>query len=339
MIDYIKETIRLAKLGVGTTSPNPLVGAVIVKNNKIIGKGYHKKKGEPHAEVIAIKNAKNTKGATLYVNLEPCCHYGATPPCTKAIINAGIKEVHIATIDPSPWVNGKGIEELKSAGIKVIVGEHEEEAKELNAPYFKWVKTGLPFVMLKAAITLDGKIAHQDGKSKWITNIEARKYVHKLRAQVDAVIVGINTIIKDDPELTVRLVKGKNPKRIILDSKLRIPQNAKVLGDGCIIASTISRKINKAEVWEIKSNNNRVDIVELLKLAAKNNIQSVLIEGGGEVFTEFISKRLVDKFYIFIAPKIFGAGIDFINKQMNDLYIKKVKIKKFIDNILIEGWV
>ena len=353
-MNYMKEALKLAKRGLGTTSPNPMVGAVIVKNGKIVGKGYHKRKGKPHAEIIVLKEAGVfSKGATLYVNLEPCCHFGATPPCTQAIIRAGIKEVHTSIKDPSPWVNGKGIKELKKAGIKVILGECEQEASELNEAYFKWVETGIPFVSLKAAITLDGKIADskvQEFKgsnkgSRWITNEHSRRFVHRLRSQVDAVMVGVGTVIADDPELTVRWGRGKNPKRIILDSHLRIPRDAKALGDGCIIASIKKPTVDSQQltVWQIKKDaNGRVDILEVLKRAAKENIQSILIEGGREVFTESLSRGIVDKVYFFIAPKLLGSGVPVIGdlgiKKLEDaLSLTSVKFRRFGEDMLIEG--
>ena len=357
-MNYTKEALRLAKKGLGKTSPNPMVGAVIVKNGKIVGKGYHKRKGEPHAEVIALKEAgSKAKGATLYVNLEPCCHFGATPPCTQAIISAGIKEVHTSIKDPSPWVNGKGLSELKEAGIKVLLGECEQEALELNEAYLKWINKGIPFVNLKAAITLDGKIADLSSveqglhtypgeeDSRWITNECSRKFVHRLRSQVDAVIVGVGTVIADDPELTVRWGRGRNPKRIILDSHLRTPREARVLGSGCIIASIKKPTVNSQQstVWQIKKDaNGKVDILEVLKRAAKENIQSILIEGGREVFTESLSRGIVDKVYFFIAPKLLGSGVPVIGdlgieKIENAFSLTSVKFRKFGDNVLIEG--
>ncbi|MCK4353511.1 bifunctional diaminohydroxyphosphoribosylaminopyrimidine deaminase/5-amino-6-(5-phosphoribosylamino)uracil reductase RibD [candidate division WOR-3 bacterium] len=354
-MDYMKEVLRLARRGLGATSPNPMVGAVVVKEDKIIGRGYHKCKGEPHAEVIALKQAgPKAKGATLYVNFEPCCHFGVTPPCTKAIIDTGIKEVHISIIDPSPWVNGKGIKELKKAGIKVILGDCEQEAQKLNEVYLKYIKTGLPFISLKAALTLDGKIATLNGESKWITSLESRRFVHRLRSQVDAVMVGIGTVLADDPELTVRLVRGRNPKRIILDSNLRIKHKAKVLGPGCIIATLKSQKIDGTETWQIKpachseaagrkDSNGRVDILEVLKRASKSGIQSILIEGGKEVFTEGLANKLVDKIYFFIAPKILGDGVPVvgdlgIRKLKDALSLSSVKFKRLENDILIESY-
>lgn len=350
---HMKEALTLAKKGLGKTSPNPMVGAVIVKDGKIVGKGYHKKVGELHAEIIAINEAKKNLGThklnscLLYVNLEPCCHWGKTPPCTQEIMDVGIKEVHTSIIDPAPWVNGKGIEQLQKAGIKVIVGESEEEAIELNYPYLKWVKTGIPFVILKAAITIDGKIAKfrtDENYPKWITNELSRKFVHKLRAQVDAVMVGIGTVIADDPELTVRLVKGKSPKRIILDSNIRIPHEAKVLGNNCIIASVknereVPQLVRRgAEIWKINSDENgRVSLWDVLSKVGKAGIQSLLIEGGKEVFTEALSKGVVDKVYFFVAPKLIGNGIPVIRDIGKMITLSSVKFRKFGMDILIEG--
>jgi diaminohydroxyphosphoribosylaminopyrimidine deaminase / 5-amino-6-(5-phosphoribosylamino)uracil reductase len=341
--NYIRETIKLAKLG-GKTSPNPMVGAIIVKNGKIIGKGYHKGKGTPHAEIVAIQNAKSdVKGAILYVNLEPCCHWGTTPPCTKAIIKAGIKEVHTSIIDPAKWVNGKGIKELRRAGIKVITGEYKKEAEKLNEIYLKYMKTGLPFIIIKAAITLDGKIAGATKTKEWISNSKTRTFVHQLRASVDAILVGSNTLTYDNPELTVRLVKGKNPKKIILSSNLSIPQNAKAFKDNCIIATTNKNKsIPGTEIWRFSGN--KVDFPSLLKKSAEKNIQSILIEGGSDVFTQALSSKIVDKVYFIIAPKLIGKGVPFIG----DLGIKKIKdsihlnfvtFKIFDDNMLLEGYI
>ncbi|MDD2889332.1 MAG: bifunctional diaminohydroxyphosphoribosylaminopyrimidine deaminase/5-amino-6-(5-phosphoribosylamino)uracil reductase RibD [bacterium] len=342
-INYIQETIKLAKLG-GKTSPNPMVGAIIVKNGKIIGKGYHKGKGTPHAEVVAIKNAKSdVKGAILYVNLEPCCHWGTTPPCTKAIIKAGIKEVHTSIIDPAKWVNGKGVKELKKAGIKVVIGEYKKEAEKLNETYLKYMRTGLPFIIMKAAITLDGKIAGSTKTKEWISNPQTRVFVHQLRANVDAILVGSNTINYDNSELTVRLVKGKSPKKIILSSNLSIPTDAKILGDNCIIATTNKNKsIPGAEIWRFPGG--KVDLLSLLQKSAKNNIQSILIEGGKEVFTQAISSKIVDKVYFIIAPKLIGMGVSVIGdlgiKKIKDsIHLKSVRFKIFDDNVVLESYI
>lgn len=349
---YMKQALRFAALGRGKTSPNPMVGTVIVKNGKVIGKGSHKGKGKPHAEIEALKQAKDqVKGATLYVTLEPCSHFGATPPCTDAIIKAGIKEVNFPILDPNPLVSGK--EKLEQAGIKVNIGECEKEAERLNEVYLKYMRTGLPFVILKAAISLDGKIAARDGSSKWISSEASRKYVHKLRAYTDAVLVGINTVLMDNPSLTVRFIKGKSPKRIILDTNLRISEDANVLGEECIIVTTKNPKSDpeldsgrnpKSKLWVIEPDEQgKVDIKKMLKKAGEEGIQSILVEGGSRVFSSFIKERLVDKFYIFIAPKIIGDGIPFvqglsIEKIENALSLKEVKYKKIGEDILVIGY-
>jgi diaminohydroxyphosphoribosylaminopyrimidine deaminase/5-amino-6-(5-phosphoribosylamino)uracil reductase len=350
--DYMKQALRLARRGMGKTSPNPMVGAVVVKDGAVIGKGYHKKAGEPHAEILALRSARkhaeahgDIKGASLYVNLEPCCHWGKTPPCTQAIIKSGITEVHASIVDPSSWVKGKGIKELKEAGIKVVIGEHKEEALKLNEAYLKWAQTGIPFVSLKAAITLDGKIADVNRGSKWITNEKSRKFVHRLRSQVDAVIVGTGTVLTDDPELTVRAVRGRSPKRIILDSHLKIPGNAKVLRDGCIVACTDNKKQENAgaTIWHIKPDSSgRPDIIEILRYAGQNGIRSILIEGGREIFTEALSRGIVDRVYFFIAPKLLGTGVPVIGdlgitEIKKSLKLTSVEFKKFGDDILVTG--
>ncbi|PIP11688.1 MAG: riboflavin biosynthesis protein RibD [bacterium (Candidatus Stahlbacteria) CG23_combo_of_CG06-09_8_20_14_all_40_9] len=347
LIHYMRYALTLAKKGKGTTSPNPMVGAVVVKNRRIVGKGYHKRKGKPHAEYIAIEDAGSlARGATLFVTLEPCVHFGATSPCVDTIIKAGIKKVFVATIDPNPIVNGKGVKKLLDAGVDVEVGLCEKKAIELNEIYNKFITTGEPFVILKVATTLDGRIATETHESKWITDEVGRRYVHELRSWVDAVLVGINTISTDDPLLTTRLAKGKNPKRIVLDSDFRIPANARVLGDGCIIATASSqeREIN-AEVWRLSNDKTgRVDIKALLKEAGKRSITSILVEGGRDVYTSFLRNKLVDKFYIFIGTKIFGEnGIPFvgnlgIQSLKNAINMEYTRVKRIGRNVLITGY-
>jgi diaminohydroxyphosphoribosylaminopyrimidine deaminase/5-amino-6-(5-phosphoribosylamino)uracil reductase len=352
--EYMKLTINLAKKGMGKTSPNPLVGAVVVKNDRIIGKGYHKRFGEPHAEVNALKACKDkARDATLYVNLEPCCHYGKkTPPCTDMIKKSGIKKVVCATLDPNPQVNGRGIKTLRESGIEVDLGILEEEAKRLNEIYLKFITTGLPFVILKIAQTLDGKIATKLGDSKWITQEDSRRFVHSLRSWVDAVLVGANTVRKDDPELTIHEARGENPIRIILDSSGKISSNSKVIKEnqnGKTILATTNQKIRekfkgKAEIWKIKKGEDgRVDLVQFLRKAGENQIASLLVEGGRGVFTSFLKEKLMDKIYYFLSPKILGKGLD----SFGDLGIKKIsdsvtlrdcEIKRFNDDLLIVGY-
>lgn len=346
-------TINLAKKGMGKTSPNPLVGAVVVKNDQIIGKGYHEGFGQPHAEANALRACGDrAKNATLYVNLEPCCHYGKTPPCTDMIIKSGIRKVVCATLDPNPQVNGKGIRTLRKAGVEVDLGILEEEAKKLNEIYLKFITTGLPFVIMKVAQTLDGKIATKLGDSKWITQGDSRRFVHSLRSWVDAVLVGSNTVKRDDPELTIHQAKGENPKRIILDSSGKISNHAKIIKeskDGKTIIATTNEKIGekfkeKVEIWKVKkSEDGKVDLVQLLKKAGENQIASLLVEGGSQVFTSFLKEKLVDKIYYFLSPKILGKGLESfgdleIKKISDSITLKNCEIKRFKSDLLIIGY-
>lgn len=361
-MNYIRHTIQLAKKAVGQTSPNPLVGAVIVKNNKIIARGYHKKAGDKHAEIEAIEKAgQKARGATMYVNLEPCCHFGQTPPCARAIIKAGIKKVHIGMLDPNSKVSGKGKTELEKAGIKVIMEEENiKEARELNEIFIKYMTDKRPFVAAKWAMSLDGKIAASDGSSKWITNKKSRQIVHKIRRRYDAIMVGVNTVIKDDPLLNTRLKTSlpiHQPARIIIDSTGRTPLNANILNkETCgqtIIATTekmIPSKEKKyqklgAEILRVKSKKNRVCLTELLKKLAKKNITSILIEGGGELMASAFAEKIIDKIYIFIGEKIIGGknaitpvagkGIKTIADAKN---FKISKLEKIDNNILITAY-
>jgi len=326
-MDFMERALSLARLAIGSTSPNPAVGAVIVKDGVVIGEGYTEPPGCAHAEVVALKNAgERSRGATMYVTLEPCCHFGRTPPCTQAIIKGGISEVHIATLDPNPLVCGRGKAELDAAGIKTMLGEHEEEASELNEAYIKFITTGLPFVTAKFAMSLDGKIATRTGDSRWISGEDSREYVHRLRRAVDAIMVGVNTILADDPRLTAgdRLKRGgeiKNPVRVIVDSKGRTPPTAQALKQpGKIIVATtplappaLIKKLKEAgaEVLELPSfspDEGLVDVGELLKELGREEITSVLVEGGGTLLGSLFEGGLVDKVIAFIAPVIIGGA-------------------------------
>ncbi|MCD6129075.1 bifunctional diaminohydroxyphosphoribosylaminopyrimidine deaminase/5-amino-6-(5-phosphoribosylamino)uracil reductase RibD, partial [Candidatus Bipolaricaulota bacterium] len=269
--EYMRRALELARLGEGYTRPNPLVGAVVVKDGEVIAEGYHARYGGPHAEMVALSRAgERARGADLYVNLEPCVHWGKTPPCVDRIIAAGIRRVILAARDPNPLVNGKGVDKLRSAGIEVVEGVLREEAEKLNEIFFHWVKTQRPFVALKLAMSLDGKIASRTGKSRWITGEEARKKVHELRRRYAAVLVGVNTVLTDDPQLTVREVEGPQPLRIVLDSRGRIPLSAKVLSGEAptLIATTqampeeIEHKLREkgAEVWRLPARDGKVDL-------------------------------------------------------------------------------
>ncbi len=332
---FMREAIRLARKGIGKTRPNPIVGAVIARNGKIISRGYHKKFGGPHAEINAIKDANGSiKGATLYITLEPCCHYGKTPPCVETLIKEKIGRVVVGTPDLNPRVNGKGIKALRSKGIKVDIGILEDECRELNEHYFKFIKSGIPYVTVKYAQTLDGRIATKTGNSQWISSEALRTYVHRLRAVNDCIMVGVGTVIADDPQLTVRFVKGRNPLRIIVDSKLRIPLRSSVLKDDNSHLTTIAttskasaRKVTAvknlgAEVLVVKKDKNGgVNLRDLLRELGKKGIASVMVEGGSDIITSLLKVNLVDKMIILTAPKIMGKGLEAIG----DLGVCKVK--------------
>jgi diaminohydroxyphosphoribosylaminopyrimidine deaminase/5-amino-6-(5-phosphoribosylamino)uracil reductase len=305
-----------------------MVGALIVKDNRIISKGYHRYYGGKHAEINAMENAKeNIDGATLYVTLEPCCYQGKTPPCVDAIIRNNFRRVVIGTLDPNPLVNGKSIELLKQHGIETKVGVLKEECRDLNEAHFKYMTTGLPLVTLKFAQTLDGRIATTTGNSRWISSEKFRRLAHKLRSTHDAIMVGIETVLADDPELTVRLVKGRSPTRVILDSKLRIPLEANVLrtpqAATTIIATTShADKKRLASLREAgievlltpEDETGEVDLKHLLKIIARKGISSVLVEGGARVITSLLHQNLVDKMVIALAPKIMGRGIEAVGE-------------------------
>jgi len=337
----IKQCFFLAKKGSGLVSPNPLVGAVLVKNGKIIGEGWHKKYGEAHAEVNAIKNAKgNVAGSTLYCNLEPCSHTKKqTPPCVPLIISNKIKEVVISNVDSNPDVNGEGVKQLKKVGIKVTTGILEDEGKELNKFYFKSVTQKIPFITVKIAQSLDGKISETLNRQTWLTGDESQKFVHKLRAEYDAVLVGANTIRADDPSLNVRLVKGRNPVRIILDGSLSISLKSKILNlsdkeKTWIITSTNSdsKKIQQLGEKEIRvyklpaGKNQKISLIMLLKILSKEKITSLLVEGGQQIFSQFIEQNLFDEIIVLQSPKILGAGIKSV--QINELIKLNLKEAK-----------
>lgn len=317
----IKKAFRLAKKGEGYTSPNPLVGAVIFKGEKIIATGYHRKAGEPHAEANALQKAgSNARGASLAVNLEPCCHVGRTPPCTEAIIRAGIKKVIYSIKDPFSSVGGRGIRILTENGIKAVGGVFEKEARELNEVYLKYIITGRPFVVLKTAQTLDGRIATGSGDSKWISCEESLAFAHKLRARYDAVAIGSGTARADNPSLNVRYATGDDPMRIVITSSDNLSPQLNLFSDShfknSVVATTrevISKGVyRKVMTWPVRKGKNGLDLENFLERAAKHEIASILFEGGGRLGTSLIKQRLVDKYYLVIAPIIVGKGIDTI---------------------------
>ncbi|AEB29178.1 fused diaminohydroxyphosphoribosylaminopyrimidine deaminase; 5-amino-6-(5-phosphoribosylamino) uracil reductase [Carnobacterium sp. 17-4] len=312
--------LDLARKGKGWTTPNPLVGAVIVKGGRVIGQGYHQKYGQPHAEVNAIVSAKkDVTGATLYVTLEPCSHFGKTPPCSDLLIDKNIKRVVVGTLDPNPLVAGKGIERLRSNGIEVVTGVLEEESQKLNEIFIKYIVTKEPFVVMKNAMSLDGKIATVTGESQWISGESSRKQVHSLRHELAGIMVGIETIIKDDPQLTSRTLNSRNPIRIVVDSQLRIPIASKVLTQqdkAKTIVATTKRANNEKletlkqmgiEVIVTKEKYGRVDLQELMKVVGAKGIDSILLEGGATLNFSALEEGIVDKIQSYIAPKIIGG--------------------------------
>lgn len=350
---FLKEALKLAKKGLGWTNPNPMVGAIIVKNGQIIGKGYHKKAGFPHAEIEALLNStEDTKRTTLYVNLEPCVHYDKTPPCVDAIIKAKIKKVVFSTLDPNPKNHGKGLVALKKIGIETQFGILKDEARILNETFFTFHEKKRPFVAIKFAASLDGKLATFTGNSKWITNEKARKYARKLRAQYQAILVGINTILKDDPNLGTQIIEKKDPIRIILDPGLQIPTQSQVLRDKntIIITTTKANKIKKGQLEELGFtvlvfDLEYITIPELLSKLWEKEITSILVEGGGETLGNFIDSKMIDKVYAFHSPILLGGktaisiggnGTKTINKA---IHLKSLSFKKFDDNLLTIGYV
>lgn len=349
---FLKQTFKLAKKGLSWTNPNPLVGAVIVKNGRVIGKGFHHKAGLPHAEIEALNSAvENPKGATLYVNLEPCNYLGKTPPCVDTIIKSQIKKVVCCNLDPNPKVHGQGKIILEKAGIAVSVGILENEARGLNEAFFTYQEKKRPFVAIKFATSLDGKMATETGNSKWITSGKARKYARALRKQYHAVVVGINTVLKDNPHLGIRIKGKKDPVRIILDPKLQILLNAEVLRDSNVIIAT-TKKANKFKKENLKKvgltilsfNSEYIKIPELLSKLKEKEIISILVEGGGETLGSFVDSKIIDKVYAFHAPIIIGGkeaisiGGEGMQTIKEALHLKNISHKKFDDNLLTIGY-
>ncbi|MEY8764547.1 bifunctional diaminohydroxyphosphoribosylaminopyrimidine deaminase/5-amino-6-(5-phosphoribosylamino)uracil reductase RibD [uncultured Clostridium sp.] len=316
---YMNHAIVLAKKGEGWVSPNPMVGAVIVKKGKIIGEGYHKACGKPHAERNALASCvESAKGATLYVTLEPCCHYGRTPPCTDAIIRSGISKVIIGSGDPNPKVCGKGVSILRKAGITVKEGVLKKECDEMNTIFFHYIVTGTPYLAMKYAMTADGKIATVTGASQWITGETAREHVHRLRHKYSAIMVGIGTVLHDDPLLNCRLKNGKNPIRIICDSYLHIPVNSRICQTAgeipTIVATTMTNsvKVSRLKALGVKiltlpNKNGKVDLPILMQKLGEFCVDSILLEGGGVLNYSALNDGLVQEMYVYIAPKIFGG--------------------------------
>lgn len=352
---FMQIALELARNGEGAVNPNPIAGAVVVKDGRIIGRGYHREFGGPHAEVFALDEAGGqARGATMYVTLEPCCHHGKTPPCTSRIIEAEIARVVIACQDPNPMVNGEGIARLQEAGINVVKGVLEEEALRTNEIFFKFITTGIPFVQLKLAMSLDGKIATATGDSKWITGKASRVEAHRLRRRFAAVLVGVETVIADDPQLTVRHVPGKDPIRIVLDRQGRIPAGSRLLrekGRTIVVTATVLKEKEEAllalgaQVWRLSGEKGQLDLRSLLRCLGEQGIDSLLVEGGGETVASFLEASLVDRVSFFIAPILLGGkgavpavGGSGVERVAEGIRLKDVEVEWIGEDLLYSGY-
>ncbi|MGA1843521.1 MAG: bifunctional diaminohydroxyphosphoribosylaminopyrimidine deaminase/5-amino-6-(5-phosphoribosylamino)uracil reductase RibD [bacterium] len=359
---YMRMALDLAEKGKGRVSPNPLVGAVIVNGDRVVGTGYHALYGDEHAETKALQEAgSEARGATLFINLEPCCHHGKTPPCVDQIIQSGISRVVVSIRDPNPLVNGKSIEALKGNGIEVKMGVMEKSALRLNEYFLKHITTGTPFIILKSAMSLDGKVATKTGESKWVTGERSREYVHKLRNEIDATLVGIETILRDNPRLTTRLKsgEGRDPIRIVIDSLLRIPLRARILTEESkaanIIVTTLNAPMdrikrledNGARVLYIEpKGRNRVDLLAMAKELGNLQITSLLIEGGPGINASAIQEGIVDKVIMFIAPRIIGGKSapsaiqgEGVARLEEAIKVYDIKTKRLGDDLMVEGYI
>lgn len=316
----MREAIRLARRGIGTTHPNPRVGAVLVRGGRIVARGYHERAGEPHAETRALEAAgESAAGGTLVVTLEPCAHFGRTPPCTDAILAAGIRRVVVGMLDPNPLVNGRGVARLEEAGVAVSVGAREAECRALNPPYLKRLATGLPWVTLKAMISLDGRIASEGGESRGLGGEREQRLVHRLRAEHDAVLIGIGTALRDDPLLTVRLARGRNPLRVVLDDSLRLPLTSRLVasaGAAPLLVATVSRDESRIEtlaergaaVWVFDAGpDGRVPLEPLLRRLSSDGKDALLVEGGPTIHTSFLRAGVADQVAVGVAPLLLGG--------------------------------
>jgi len=359
---FMEYALSLAELALGYTSPNPAVGAVVVRDGIVVGLGHTQPPGSAHAEIMALQQAgERARGSMMYVTLEPCCFQGRTPPCTQAIIDAGVSEVHIALIDPNPLVSGNGIKQLEEAGIKTFVGEDNEKSSAINEGYIKFITTGMPFVIAKFGMSLDGKIATQKGDSKWISNDESRKFVHSLRHKVDAIMVGANTVAIDDPQLTARGCTGRGgrtklqPLRVIVDGRGRTSLTARIFGEPGKTLIAVAKPFDTrkaddlrkagAEVVELAAENNIIDLAGLLDVLGKRQTTSVLVEGGNGLFGSLFDSRLVNKVLAFVSPIIIGGdesksavGGTGANMVAEALRLNRVKIDIFDDDVLISGY-
>lgn len=360
---YMRRALELARKGQGRTSPNPMVGAVLVKNGQVVGEGYHRKAGSSHAEIEALRRAgKKARGADLYVNLEPCCHFGRTPPCTEAIISAGIQKVIVGMRDPNKPMRGKSFRQLKKNGVLVVTGTLRKECERLNEVFIKFVSTGHPFVLLKTAISLDGKIATGSGESQWITGAKAREKVHQIRNEVDAIVVGAGTVVKDDPYLTTRLKKksavAKHPVRVILDNEFLVSLESNVFKNAdtqSVLYATssklpVSRRDDLirrgVDILLLKEKKGGVDLLHLTQALGERDIASVLIEGGGEVNASALEAGIVDKIVVFVAPILIGGkdapgplGGDGVRRLADAFNIKNMTVNQIGNDLMLEGYI
>ena len=357
---FMRRALHLAALGKGRTSPNPMVGAVVVKAGQIVGEGYHEAAGGPHAEVHALRRAGDkATGATLYVTLEPCNHHGRTPPCTHAVLAAGIEQVVAGMSDPNPHVKGSGAEYLRERGVAVRMGLMEQECRLLNQPFIKHATTGLPFVTLKAAATLDGRLATRSGDSRWISNERSRRFVHGLRNALDVILVGIETALCDDPMLTTRLPRlqaAKQPIRIVLDARLRLEARSQLVKTARDVplwlacgedASPDHERILSdagAVILRLPAQNGRIELFALLRELGRRHITGILVEGGSRVHGAFIQGRLADDFYFFYAPKILAdaEGVPMVHggvcdRMADSTPVFGVRVRRFGEDVMLWG--
>jgi diaminohydroxyphosphoribosylaminopyrimidine deaminase/5-amino-6-(5-phosphoribosylamino)uracil reductase len=355
---FMRIALEEATKGLGRTSPNPAVGAVLVKGGRIIARGFTQPAGQSHAEVMALRAAgPRARGADLYTTLEPCNHYGRTPPCTLAILEAGVRRVISGSADPNPMVNGKGITRLRRAGVEVLTGVLKEEADRLNRPFFKAILTKMPYVTLKAAVTLDGKLATATGDSRWVTGEAAREWVHRLRNRVDMILVGANTVRCDNPQLTTRLPGGggKDPVRVVVDSHLSLKPSATVFAQRSrakTVVATLedpaSRKARRLTeqgvlVWQVREKSGRVDLKALLARIAREGFNHVLVEGGAEMYGSFLRERLADELALFLAPKLIGSqGLSWsgelgVKLMSQALQLKDISFERIGEDLLLQA--
>ena len=356
-VTYMAAALTCARKGIGRTSPNPVVGSVIVKDGRIVGADYHHRAGLPHAEALALRQAgERARGATLYTTLEPCDHTGRTPPCTDAILRAGIARVVAAAIDPNPITNGRGVARLRRAGVSVTTGVLRAEAERLNEPFRKAMVERLPYTIAKIGQSLDGKIATVSGESRWITSAASRRLTHQLRSRVDAILVGVNTVLQDDPRLTVRGVRSRpgHPIKVIVDSRLRTPRSARCLAPGStpvILATTHPSRARAAryrgrgiDVISFPAKSGRVPLRALFRVLAQRGVQSVLVEGGGEVLAGVLRERLVDRVAFFLSPRIIGGrtapgavGGPGIRRLADAWPLEEMTVRRIGPDLLIEA--